>query len=42
MRIKKKEYGKNRYHNMPEEEKQKSKEYQKKNQETKNSQYNNK
>ena len=38
---KKREYGKNRYHNMSEENKQRLKEYQKKYREAKKSQYNN-
>ena len=38
---KKREYGKNRYHNMSEEKKQKLKEYQKKYRETKKSKHNN-
>ena len=43
IRMKKREYGKNRYHNMSEEKKQKLKEYQKrKYQEAKMSKYNNK
>ena len=41
IRIKKKEYGKNRYHNMSEEKKPKLKEYQKKYREAKRSKYNN-
>ena len=39
---KKREYRKNRYHNMSEEKKQRLKEYQKNYRETKKSQYNNK
>ena len=38
---KKREYGKNRYHNMSEEKKQRLKEYQKNYREAKKSQYNN-
>ena len=37
----KREYGRNRYHNMPEEKKQRLKEYQKNYHEAKMSQYNN-
>ena len=40
-RVWKREYGKNRYHNMPEEKKKRLKEYQKNHCETKKSQYNN-
>ena len=40
-KIKKREYGKNRYHNMSEEKKRRLKEYQKNYREAKNSQYNN-
>ena len=39
VRIKKKEYGKNRYHNMSEEKKQRLKEYQKNYRKAKKSQY---
>ena len=41
IRIKKKEYGKNRYHNISEEKRQRLKEYQKSYREAKKSQYNN-
>ena len=41
-KIKKREYGKNRYHNMSEEKKIRLKEYQKNYREAKKSQYNNK
>ena len=41
MKNKKREYGKNRYHNMFEEKKQRLKEYQKNFREAKKSQYNN-
>ena len=40
-KIKKREYSKNRYRNMSEEEKKRLKEYQKNYRETKKSQYNN-
>ena len=40
-KIKKKEYGKNRFHSISEEKKQRLKEYQKNDYETKKSQYNN-
>ena len=41
IKLKKRDYGKNRYHNMSEEKKQRLKEYQKKYREAKKSKHNN-